>query len=102
MLLETHLGIMKQMVVDDSDPDFDEPQIQHLLQSAEGIRKDYPNEDWLHLTALIHDHGKILVLPKSGELLQWAVVGDTFPVGCAFDESNVRHKYFKKNPDFNN
>lgn len=41
-------------VVDESDPDLDEPQIQHLLQSAEAIRKDYPNEDWLHLTALIH------------------------------------------------
>ena len=40
--------------VDESDPDIDEPQIQHLLQSAEAIRKDYPNEDWLHLTALIH------------------------------------------------
>ena len=43
-------------VVDESDPDLDEPQIQHLLQSAEAIRKDYPNEDWLHLTALIHGH----------------------------------------------
>lgn len=41
-------------VVDESDPDLDEPQIEHLLQSAEAIRKDYPNEDWLHLTALIH------------------------------------------------
>ncbi|XWS49263.1 hypothetical protein CRYUN_Cryun13aG0149000 [Craigia yunnanensis] len=88
-------------VVDDSDPDLDEPQIQHLLQSAEAIRKDYPNEDWLHLTALIHDIGKILVLPNFGELPQWAVVGDTFPVGCAFDEANVHHKYFKENPDFN-
>lgn len=86
-------------VVDESDPDLDEPQIQHLLQSAEAIRKDYPNEDWLHLTALIHDLGKILLLPKFGELPQWAVVGDTFPLGCAFDESNVHHKYFKENPD---
>lgn len=41
-------------VVDESDPDLDEPQIQHLLQTAEAIRKDYPKEDWLHLTALIH------------------------------------------------
>ena len=41
-------------VVDESDPDLDEPQIQHLLQTAEAIRQDYPNEDWLHLTALIH------------------------------------------------
>ncbi|QHN92487.1 Inositol oxygenase [Arachis hypogaea] len=89
-------------VVDDSDPDLDEPQIQHLLQSAEAIRKDYPNEDWLHLTALIHDLGKILLLPQFGELPQWAVVGDTFPVGCAFDEANIHHKYFKENPDIKN
>lgn len=45
-------------VVDDSDPDLDEPQIQHLLHSAEAIRKDYPNEDRLHLTALIHGKKK--------------------------------------------
>ncbi|KAF9662452.1 hypothetical protein SADUNF_Sadunf18G0054700 [Salix dunnii] len=89
-------------VVDDSDPDLDEPQIQHLLQSAEAIRKDYPDEDWLHLTALIHDLGKVLLLPQFGQLPQWAVVGDTFPLGCAFDESNVHHKYFKNNPDFKN
>ncbi|KAK4374188.1 hypothetical protein RND71_004865 [Anisodus tanguticus] len=89
-------------VVDDSDPDLDEPQIQHLLQSAEAIRKDYPNEDWLHLTALIHDLGKIIVLPKFGGLSQWAVVGDTFPVGCAFDESTIHHKYFKENQDYEN
>ncbi|KAL0315723.1 UNVERIFIED_CONTAM: Inositol oxygenase 1 [Sesamum radiatum] len=109
-------------VVDESDPDLDEPQIQHLLQSAEAARKDYPDEDWLHLTALIHDLGKVLCLPSFGELPQWAVVdlgkvlclpsfgglpqwavvGDTFPVGCAFDESIVHHKYFKDNSDFNN
>ena len=40
--------------VDDSDPDLDMPQIEHLLQTAEAIRKDYPDEDWLHLTGLIH------------------------------------------------
>ncbi|XP_048423414.1 inositol oxygenase 4-like [Pyrus x bretschneideri] len=89
-------------VVDDSDPDLDEPQIEHLLQTAEAIRKDYPNEDWLHLTALIHDLGKVLLLPSFGQLPQWAVVGDTHPLGCAFDESIVHHKYFKENPDCNN
>ncbi|XP_013744426.1 inositol oxygenase 2-like [Brassica napus] len=89
-------------VVDDSDPDLDEPQIQHLLQSAEAIRRDYPNEDWLHLTALIHDLGKVLLLPEFGGLPQWAVVGDTFPVGCAFDSANIHHKYFKENPDNSN
>ncbi|KAF8021713.1 hypothetical protein BT93_G1996 [Corymbia citriodora subsp. variegata] len=88
--------------IDESDPDLDEPQIEHLLQSAEAVRKDYPNEDWLHLTALIHDLGKVLLHPSFGSLPQWAVVGDTFPVGCAFDESIVHHKYFKENPDYNN
>ncbi|KAL3825224.1 hypothetical protein ACJIZ3_021253 [Penstemon smallii] len=89
-------------VVDDSDPDLDEPQIEHLLQTAEAIRKDHPNQDWLHLTALIHDLGKVLLLPSWGQLAQWAVVGDTFPLGCAFDESIVHHKYFKENPDWKN
>ncbi|KAH1084840.1 hypothetical protein GYH30_017073 [Glycine max] len=94
-------------VVDESDPDLDEPQIEHLLQTAEAIRRDYPDEDWLHLTGLIHvwlnaDLGKVLNLPSFGGLPQWAVVGDTFPVGCRFDESIVHHKYFKENPDYNN
>ncbi|XP_047316992.1 inositol oxygenase 4-like [Impatiens glandulifera] len=89
-------------VVDESDPDLDEPQIEHLLQTAEAIRKDYPDEDWLHLTALIHDLGKVLLLPSFGELPQWAVVGDTYPVGCAYEECIVHHKYFKENPDYKN
>nr|XP_023919421.1 inositol oxygenase 1-like isoform X2 [Quercus suber] len=72
-------------VVDESDPDL-----------------DYPDEDWLHLTGLIHDLGKVLLLPSFGELPQWAVVGDTFPVGCAYDESVVHHKYFKENADYYN
>ncbi|CAN1164894.1 Inositol oxygenase 2 [Linum perenne] len=89
-------------IVDESDPDLDEPQIMHLLQSAEAIRKDYPDQDWLHLTALIHDLGKILIHPTFGGLPQWAVVGDTYPVGCAFDETIVHHKHFKENPDYKN
>ncbi|KAF5190624.1 Inositol oxygenase [Thalictrum thalictroides] len=88
--------------VDESDPDLDEPQIEHLLQTAEAIRKDYPDEDWLHLTGLIHDLGKVLLHPSFGALPQWAVVGDTYPVGCAFDKSIVHHKYFEGNPDYYN
>lgn len=86
--------------VDESDPDLDDPQIEHLLQSAEAIRKDFPDHDWLHLTALIHDLGKILLHPKFGAQPQWCVVGDTFPVGCAFDETIVHYKHFKDNPDW--
>ena len=40
--------------VDESDPNLDEPWIEHLLQTIEAIRKDYPNEDWLHLTFYIY------------------------------------------------
>ncbi|XP_057443506.1 inositol oxygenase 2-like [Lotus japonicus] len=89
-------------IVDASDPDLEESQIQHALQSAEAIRKDYPNEDWLHLTALIHDLGKVLLLPSFGGLPQWAVVGDSFPLGCAFHEANTYFKYFKDNIDAKN
>lgn len=41
-------------LLDESNPDLDEPQIEHVLQTAEAIRRDYPDQDWLHLTALIH------------------------------------------------
>jgi inositol oxygenase len=82
-------------LVDDSDPDTDLTQLDHLLQTAEQIRNDgHPR--WFVLTGLIHDLGKILCL--YGEP-QWAVVGDTFPVGCAWSEKIVFHEYFNDNPD---
>ncbi len=82
-------------LVDESDPDLDLPQIQHAMQTAEAIRNDgHPR--WFVLTGLIHDLGKILCL--FGEP-QWAVVGDTFPVGCAYSKKNVYPSYFKDNPD---
>ncbi|XP_057816597.1 inositol oxygenase 1-like [Cryptomeria japonica] len=86
-------------IVDESDPDLDVPQIEHLLQTAEAIRKDYPDQDWFHLTAFIHDLGKVLLHPKFGQSPQWAVVGDTFPVGCPFEKSIVHHQMFLNNPD---
>lgn len=33
---------------------------------------------------------------------QWAVVGDTFPVGCGYSDKVVYPEYFKDNPDYNN
>ena len=82
-------------LVDDSDPDIDLAQREHLLQSAEAIRGD-GHEDWFVLTGLIHDLGKVLCL--FGEP-QWAVVGDTFPVGCRFSDRIVYPEYFADNPD---
>lgn len=85
-------------LVDDSDPDIELSQLDHLLQSSEAIRAD-GHEDWFVLVGLIHDLGKVLCL--FGEP-QWAVVGDTFPVGCAYREEVVYHEFFTNNPDFNN
>ncbi len=84
-----------EALVDDSDPDTDLTQMQHNLQAAEAIRKaGHPR--WMILTGFIHDLGKVLCL--YGEP-QWAVVGDTFPVGCAWADSIVFPEYFARNPD---
>ncbi|MGO8791959.1 MAG: inositol oxygenase family protein [Terriglobia bacterium] len=96
----TRMGIWEAMeylntLVDDSDPDTDLPQIEHLLQTAEACRRD-GRPRWFILTGLVHDLGKILCL--WGEP-QWAVVGDTFPVGCAYSPKIVFPEYFAANPD---
>ncbi|WP_437914745.1 inositol oxygenase family protein [Sorangium sp. So ce302] len=85
-------------VVDDSDPDTELSQIAHALQSAEAARRD-GQPPWFVLTALIHDAGKILC--TWGEP-QWAVVGDTFPVGCATSERIIFPELFARNPDMAN
>ena len=82
-------------LVDESDPDTELPQIMHLLQTAEAIRAD-GQPDWFVLTGFIHDLGKVLCL--FGEP-QWAVVGDTFPVGCKHSAQIVYPEFFAANPD---
>lgn len=82
-------------LVDDSDPDTDLSQIEHLMQTSEAIRAA-GKPDWFILTGLIHDLGKILCL--FGEP-QWAVTGDTFAVGCAYSDKVVYHEFFAENPD---
>jgi inositol oxygenase len=99
-LTKKRMGIWEAMeflntLVDDSDPDTDLNQIEHLLQTAEAIRRD-GHPPWFVLTGLIHDLGKILCL--FGEP-QWAVVGDTFPVGCAYSDKVVFPEFFADNPD---
>jgi len=83
-------------LVDDSDPDIELDQLQHLLQTGEAIRAD-GHPDWFVLTGFIHDMGKVLCL--FGEP-QWAVVGDTFPVGCKYSGKIVYPEFFQNNPDF--
>ena len=82
-------------LVDESDPDLDLPQSYHFYQTAEALRRDgHPR--WLILTGFIHDLGKILA--TFGEP-QWAVVGDTYPVGCPFSPEIIFTPLFDGNPD---
>jgi inositol oxygenase len=82
-------------LVDESDPDTELPQIMHLLQTAQAIRAD-GHPDWFVLTGFVHDLGKVLCL--FGEP-QWAVVGDTFPVGCKPSDRIVYPEFFALSPD---
>ncbi|KAJ7081209.1 DUF706-domain-containing protein [Mycena belliarum] len=87
---------MLNTLVDDSDPDTELSQIEHLLQTAEAIRRD-GKPDWMQVTGLVHDLGKLLYL--FGSEGQWDVVGDTFVVGCAFSDKIILPETFAGNPD---
>jgi hypothetical protein len=96
---------------DASDPDLELPNKLHLLQTAEGIRHA-GHPDWLQLTGLLHDMGKIMFLWGTGEDgqdgyspkgKQWALGGDTFAVGCQIPDNAVVFPAFNKfNPDMHN
>ncbi|KAJ3712708.1 inositol oxygenase [Lentinula raphanica] len=87
---------MLNTLVDESDPDTDLSQIEHLLQTAEAIRRDGKPE-WMQVTGLVHDLGKLLFM--FGSQGQWDVVGDTFVVGCKFSEKIIYPHTFEGNPD---
>ena len=70
-------------------------QMDHALQTAEAARRAHQPR-WMIATGLIHDLGKVLC--KFGEP-QWAVVGDTNPVGCRFSDKIVHAEFFELNPD---
>ena len=80
--------------VDVSDPDISLPNSQHLFQSAEEARKN--NEPrWFQLVCLIHDIGKIQAfIDEESEFglsiqKQWAIVGDTFILGCQIPDTII-------------
>ena len=86
--------------VDECDPDTQESQLTHLLQTAEALRQD-GKPRWMQLVGLIHDLGKLLFF--FGANGQWDVVGDTFPVGCAFDDRIIfGRNSFRDNEDYDN
>ena len=85
--------------IDPSDPDLDEPNSIHAYQTAERIRKKYPDDKEYQLVGLIHDLGKVLF--TFGEP-DYAVVGDTFVVGCKLPESIVCYDETEEHPDHYN
>ncbi len=93
-------------VIDQSDPDTSMPNLTHAIQTAEMIRKD-GLPDWFQLIGLIHDLGKIMFLKgdnKTGTGLQeqWAMVGDTFIVGCKLPDTLVYSEFNHLNLDKDN
>ncbi|KAG6907614.1 hypothetical protein DXG01_008191 [Tephrocybe rancida] len=108
---------MLNTLIDESDPDTSLSQIEHLLQTAEAIRRDGKPE-WMQIAGLVHDLGKLLLL--FGSEGQWDVVGDTFGklttslvaekrgdlpcdvlvVGCQFSDKIIYPDTFVANPDY--
>lgn len=93
--MEKALELMDQFV-DPSDPDVDVPNSIHAYQTAERIRRYRPEDTAFQVCGLIHDLGKILF--SFGEP-SWAVVGDTYVLGCAFPDTIVYHDELKHSPD---
>ena len=85
MKMNKALSLMNNFI-DPSDPDLDEENIIHAYQTAERIKKKYPEDKQYQLIGLIHDLGKVLF--TFGEP-NWAVVGDTFVLGCELPECIV-------------
>lgn len=94
--------------VDSSDPDVDLPNMVHMFQTAEGIRRA-GHPDWMQVVGLIHDMGKIMYLwgdelegqNGTADGSQWALGGDTWVVGCPIPSSVVFPEFNELNPDMN-
>ncbi len=92
--------------VDSSDPDSSLPNLEHMLQTAEAIRKA-GHPDWFQLVGLLHDMGKVMFLwgraedgqQGTADGDQWALGGDTWVVGCRIPDSTVFPEFTALNPD---
>jgi len=97
MTIHKALSLMDTFV-DSSDPDVDEPNSVHAYQTAERIRKKYPDDKEYQIIGLIHDLGKVLFTFGEPE---WSITGDTFVVGCKLPESMVYYEKTLNHPDRN-
>jgi inositol oxygenase len=94
---------LMETFIDVSDPDVNLPQIVHLLQTAESIRKS-GLPDWFQLVGFIHDLGKMIYLKGNDDdgtsmKEQFSIVGDTFVVGIPFTNTMIFPEFNSLNPD---
>lgn len=68
-------------------------------QVAELCRLSFPDKPWMALVGLLHGLGKLLAHPLWGSQPQWAVAGESFPVGCKFAPQISASEFFSANPD---
>jgi inositol oxygenase len=95
--------------VDASDPDTDNPNLEHMLQTAEAIRAA-GHPEWFQLVGLLHDMGKLMFLwgdretgqEHGGDGHHWALSGDTWVVGCRIPDGSVLPHLNTLNPDMHN
>jgi len=81
--------------IDPSDPDVSVPNSIHAYQTAERIRKKYPDDIGLQVTGLIHDLGKVLFTFNEPN---YFIVGDTYVLGAKIPRE-VEHYSLVPNPD---
>lgn len=89
-----------------TDKEWESLSPQHQKKFSGMLHELYPgitDWSWLPLIGFLHDCGKVLAAKQWGKLPQWAVVGDTFPVGAPFSKANVFSEcgFFARNPDLN-
>lgn len=83
--------------IDTSDPDVTIANFAHAFQTAEGIREAGLPE-WLQVTGLIHDIGKVMYLRGCDEdgtsiRKQWSIAGDIYVIGHPLPECLVLPEY---------
>eukprot|EP00879_Flechtneria_rotunda_P020176 GHRR01021217.1.p1 GENE.GHRR01021217.1~~GHRR01021217.1.p1 ORF type:complete len:639 (+),score=264.32 GHRR01021217.1:1091-3007(+) len=77
----------------------DMPLKEHALQVAELCRLSFPDKPWMALVGLLHGLGKLLAHPLWGSQPQWAVTGESYPLGCRFAPQISHSEFFSANPD---
>ncbi|KAF7960575.1 hypothetical protein EAE96_000254 [Botrytis aclada] len=92
-------ALLLDKFVDQSDPDTEVGQLEHLFQTSERMRLE-GRPDFMVVTGFVHDLGKLWCL--MGGQGQWDTVGDTFIVGAEYSKKIELYESLKSNPDFHN